>query len=74
MADHVVARPAQPGTAPGRPGWAAFLRSQAHGILALDFFTVGLLNGTKVYVLAGIEHGTRRTGCWVPRSTQFSRG
>jgi putative transposase len=41
-------------------GWAEFLRSQAQGILALDFFTVGLLNGTKVYVLADIEHGTRR--------------
>jgi putative transposase len=42
------------------PGWAGFLRSQAQGILALDFFTADLLNGTKVYVLAGIEHGTRR--------------
>jgi putative transposase len=42
------------------PGWAEFLRSQAQGILALDFFTADLLNGTKVYVLAGIEHGTRR--------------
>jgi putative transposase len=42
------------------PGWAEFLRSQAQAILALDFFTVDLLNGTKVYVLAVIEHGTRR--------------
>jgi hypothetical protein len=42
------------------PGWAEFLRSQAQGILALDFFTAGLLNGTKVYVLAVIEQGTRR--------------
>jgi transposase len=41
-------------------GWAEFLRSQAHGILALDFFTADLLNGTKVYVLAVIEHGTSR--------------
>ena len=31
----------------------------AQGILALDFFTADLLNGTKVYVLAVIEHGTR---------------
>ena len=37
-----------------------FLRSQAEGILALDFFTADLLNGAKVYVLAVIEHGTRR--------------
>jgi putative transposase len=42
------------------PGWAEFLRSQARAILALDFFTADLLNGTKVYVLAVIEHGTRR--------------
>ena len=42
------------------PGWAEFLRSQAQGIMALDFFTADLLNGTKVYVLAVIEHGTRR--------------
>ena len=42
------------------PGWAEFLRSQAQAMLALDFFTPDLLNGTKVYVLAAIEHGTRR--------------
>ena len=29
-------------------------------MLALDFFTADLLNGTKVYVLAVIEHGSRR--------------
>jgi putative transposase len=34
--------------------------ARAQGILALDFFTVGLLNGSKVYVMAVIEHGTRR--------------
>ena len=28
--------------------------------MALDFFTAGLLNGAKVYVLAVIEHGSRR--------------
>ena len=44
----------------GGSGWAEFLRSQAQGILALDFFTAGLLNGAKVYVLAVIEHGSRR--------------
>jgi transposase InsO family protein len=42
------------------PGWTEFLRSRAQGILALDFFTADLLNGTTVYVLAVIEHGTRR--------------
>ena len=58
------------GPAPRRdgPGWAAFLRSQAQGILALDFFTADLLNGTKVYVLSVIEHGTRRVR--VPGATE----
>ena len=42
------------------PGWAGFLRSQAQGILALDFFTADLLNGTKACVLAVIE--TARAG------------
>jgi transposase len=44
----------------GGPDWTEFLRSQAQGILALDFFTADLLNGAKAYVLAVIEHGTRR--------------
>ena len=38
------------------PGWAEFLRSQAQGILALDFFTAGLLTGTKVYVSVTWNH------------------
>jgi transposase len=42
------------------PGWPEFLRSQAQAILALDFFTADLLNGATIYVLAAIEHGTRR--------------
>ena len=51
----------RPGAAPrDGPGWPEFLRSQAQGILALDFFTADLLNGAKIYVLAAIEHGTRR--------------
>jgi hypothetical protein len=33
---------------------------KAQVILALGFFTADLLNGTRVYVLAAIEHGTRR--------------
>ena len=50
----------QPGTAPGRPGLGGVPAVPGTGILALDFFTADLLNGTKVYVLAVIEHGTRR--------------
>jgi len=42
------------------PTWPQFLRSQAEAILACDFFTVGLLDGTHAYVLAVIEHATRR--------------
>jgi putative transposase len=42
------------------PSWAEFVRSQAQGLLTLDFFTADLLNGTKAYVLAVIEHRTRR--------------
>jgi len=42
------------------PAWPRFLRSQAEAILACDFFIVGLLDGTQAYVLAVIEHATRR--------------
>jgi putative transposase len=47
--------------APGRtgPAWSLFLRSQAGAILACDFFTADLLDGTQAYVLAVIEHATR---------------
>ena len=34
--------------------------SQAEAVLACDFFTVDLLDGTQAYVLAVIEHATRR--------------
>jgi putative transposase len=42
------------------PTWPQFLRSQAEAILACDFFTAELLDGTQAYVLAVIEHATRR--------------
>jgi putative transposase len=42
------------------PTWAQFLHAQAQAILATDFFTVDLLDGTSAYVLAVIEHATRR--------------
>src|ERR1022692_4249974 len=42
------------------PAWSQFLRSQAEAILACDFFTAELLDGTQAYVLAMIEHATRR--------------
>src|ERR1035438_6454225 len=42
------------------PTWPQFLRSQAEAIPACDFFTADLLDGTQAYVLALIEHATRR--------------
>jgi ABC-2 type transport system ATP-binding protein len=42
------------------PTWSRFLRSQADAILACDFFTADLLDGTRAYVLVVIEHATRR--------------
>jgi len=43
-----------------RPTWQQFLRSQVDAILACDFFTADLLDGTQAYILAVIEHATRR--------------
>src|SRR5450631_1473616 len=40
------------------PTWSQFLRSQAEAILACDFFTVDLLDGTQAYVVAEIAHTT----------------
>jgi putative transposase len=50
------------GPAPRRDGptWTEFLRSQASGILACDFFTVETLRLKTLYVLFFIELGTRR--------------
>jgi len=68
--------------APRRAGatWPQFLRSQAEAILACDFFTADLLDGTQAYVLAVIEHATRRirilgvtvhpTGAWTAQQAR----
>jgi putative transposase len=50
----------QPARRSNGPTWSQFLRSQADAILACDFFTADLLDGTQAYVLAVIEHATRR--------------
>ena len=42
------------------PPWSQFVHSQAEAILACDFFTADLLDGTQAHVLAVIEHATRR--------------
>ena len=40
--------------------WASFLRTQADALLACDFFETATLGGTRLFVLAVIEHATRR--------------
>ncbi|GAB3848857.1 integrase core domain-containing protein [Dactylosporangium cerinum] len=40
--------------------WADFLRSQADALLACDFLETITLSGTRMYVLAVIEHASRR--------------
>jgi putative transposase len=62
------------------PAWAQFLRSQAEAILACDFFTADLPGGTQAYVLAVMEHATRRirilgvtlypTGAWTAQQAR----
>jgi transposase InsO family protein len=55
-------RTARAGPAPRRTGptWTEFLRAQAHGIIACDFFTVETARLRTLYVLAFIELGSRR--------------
>jgi putative transposase len=60
--------------------WAKFLRSQADALLACDFFETVTLSGVRLYVLAAIEHASRRirilgatphpTACWVVQATK----
>jgi putative transposase len=48
------------------PSWRAFIRQQAQGMIACDFFTVETVSLRRIYVLFFIELGTRRVhlaGC-----------
>jgi transposase InsO family protein len=55
-------RSARLGPAPRRSGptWTEFLRAQAHGIIACDFFSVETARLRTLYVLVFIELGSRQ--------------
>jgi hypothetical protein len=77
-----VLRRAGLGPAPrrGGPNWSTFLRDQAHGVLACDFFTVETLWPRRLYVLFFSELGSRRVhlagittrpnGAWVTQQAR----
>jgi transposase InsO family protein len=68
--------------APDRPAttWPQFLRSQAQALLAADFIETVTVTGARMYVLAVIEHATRRvrvlgatahpTAAWVAKAAR----
>ena len=70
----------RPGTRAASSTWADFLRSQADALLACDFFETVTLTGARLYVLAVIEHATRRirvlgatahpTAAWVTQAAR----
>ena len=70
----------RPGTRTHSTTWASFLRSQAGALLACDFFETVTVTGAHMFVLAVIEHATRRirvlgatphpTAAWVAQAAR----
>jgi putative transposase len=50
--------------------WAQFLRSQAQALLAADFIETITLSGTRLYILAVIEHATAASASSAPPPTR----
>jgi putative transposase len=77
-----ILREAGIGPAGGRSklSWRAFLRQQAHSMLAVDLFTVETISLQRLYVLFFVELGSRRvhlagctanpTGAWVTQQAR----
>jgi putative transposase len=42
------------------PTWGQFLKAQASGILACDFFSVETVVHARLYCFAAVEHATRQ--------------
>jgi len=63
-----------PGAPPGWPRPGGVPAVPGAGDPGAGLFTADLLNGTKAYVLAVIEHGNRAPGSWAPPSTRSIPG
>jgi hypothetical protein len=44
----------------GGPTWRQFLTTQAHAIIAVDFFHIDTVLGNRLYALVFLEHASRR--------------